>query len=289
MICQATYDSLDAIPEALRDEFEQVKGKWQLKVDAIPGVGPLFNSGLAANEQKAVDQAKRHRDKAKELQLLLDEAQDKLSAIDTPGHKILSGEDAKLFDSYVALGTPKEIETKLTDYESTSTKVRALETKETMSKISESAGLNAEVLTDWATSSEGTGLSFFTRSVEQTDAKGVKTTVDAPFVKIEKVVDGKTQVEEKELLPFAKETLPTWKYEALTSAAVKDPKGSVSQNTSGVRLPNLGSVSKAPEPKAEATRAVDKFNKQRADKPNPFANPMGMMPTSAAGGMGKVA
>ncbi len=59
---KATFDSLEEIPDKYegnpRDEFETVNGKWQLKADAIPGAGDLFNSGIAANRDRALDQSK---------------------------------------------------------------------------------------------------------------------------------------------------------------------------------------------------------------------------------------
>lgn len=280
MICQASYDSLEAIPEALREEFVQINGKWQLKETAIPGVGQLFNSALAANERKAVDQVKKRNEKIVELTEENNTLKDKLAVIDTPGSKQLSKEDAESFDKYTKLGTPKEIETKLTQYTELSEKVTKFETTETLSKIATATnGLNADVLSDWATSKEAEGLSFFVKSVEQTDAKGNKTTSDVPFVRIEKNEGGKIQVSERELLPFAKEMLPDWKYAALTTASTNGngKANNAPVNTgvpNGVKLPDLGSSRNAPDKDSSKKKPIDIFNEQRDARPNPFAKPV---------------
>ena len=113
MICESQYDSLEAIPETLRGEFEQINGKWQLKQSAIPGVGPLFNSALAANEARAVGQVKTRNEKIRGLEEENNQLKDKLSVLDSPGNKVLSKADADTFDTYTALGTPTEIQKKL--------------------------------------------------------------------------------------------------------------------------------------------------------------------------------
>jgi len=295
MICQATYDSLDAIPEALRDEFEQVNAKWQLKASAIPGVGPLFNSALAANERKAVDQVKTRNEKIRLLEEEKNNLEDKLATLDVPGHKVLSKEDSELWDKYNALGTPKEIEGKLEQLPTLQQKVAKAESAEMVAKIATAGGVNTEVLSDWA--SNATGLTFFTKSVEQTDAKGVKTTVEVPYVKVETIDGGKTKVEEKELLPFAKETLPEWKYTALTTvngdAASSSSHGNTApRQVAGVQLPSLGSATTKPAGDKKE-RAVDKANKERAAKPNPFMTPPNLVGTgggqaTAATALGKL-
>lgn len=280
MICQATYDSFESIPEALRDEFHQVSGTWRLKDSAIPGVGQLFNSALAANERKAVDQVKTRNERIRALEEQLNAANDKLATLDTPGNAVLSKEDSALWERYNKLGTPKEIEDKLGELPSLKQKVEKAEVAEAMSKIASAGGVNTEVLSDWATSPEGAGFKFFVKSVEQTDAKGAKTVTEVPYVRVEKTENGTIKVEERELLPFAKETLPEWKYNALVAAA--ESKGPENGNGrpaaqraavgGGVKIPDLGSAQNQPKADTAKQRPVDKFNEQRAARPSPFAN-----------------
>jgi hypothetical protein len=283
MICQATYDSLESIPETLRDEFHSVNGKWQLKDTAIPGVGPLFNSALAANEAKAVGQVKTRNEKIKTLEEELNTAKDRLSVLDTPGTKVLSKADGDTFDAYTKLGTPTEIESKLKNHTELETKVATFETGAALSKVTEANGLgdvklNPEVLTDWLASADAKGLKAFVKTVESTDAKGVKTSVEVPYIRVEKTVDGKIEVTEKELLPFAKETLPEWKYSALTSGngngnGNEPGKGKPAPlvKGAGVKIPDLGSARKTVDEGADKKRPVDVYNEQRASKPSPFS------------------
>ncbi len=285
MICQATYDSLEAIPEALREEFEQKNGKWQLKSEAIPGVGPLFNSALAANESKAVGQVKTRNERIRVLEEELNTAKDKLAVLDTPGNKVLSKDDAASFDAYVALGTPKEIKTKLAQNEELSGKVAKFETGDALAKVAQANGLgdvkiNPEVLTDWLTSADNKGVTVFVKTVEQTDAKGAKTNVEVPHVRIEKNEDGVTKVSERELLPFAKEVMPEWKYTALIATGEEASGGGKKTatkaaagagNGSGVKIPDLSSARKPVTEGSDKKRPIDLFNEQRAAKANPFA------------------
>lgn len=286
MICQATYDSLDAIPEALRDEFEQKGSKWQLKDSAIPGVGPLFNKALAANSEKQLGQLETKKSRIRELEEELSTKNDRLAAIDSPGSQVLSGDDAKNWSEYTKLGTPSEIKTKLAEHAVQLAKITEFETGAAVTKAVDSLKdqINPEVLTDWLTSKEGEGVEVFVKTVEQTDAKNNKVQVEVPWVKIEKKGDdGKVKVSEQELLTFAKETLPDWKYKALTTVDgdTKAKPKTVTQPVSGVKLPDLGSTQKTPSPD-EKKRPVDTFNQQRDSKPNPFAKTA--VPGIGAGG-----
>lgn len=279
MICNATYDSFDAIPEALRPEFEQVNGKWQLKADAIPGVGPLFNAGLAANEQRAVGQAKAQRDKAKALQEELDRANDKLSILDSPGNRVLSKADADTFDALVALGTPTEIKAKLDKLPELEAEVSKFATEKTLVEVTKADGLgdvklNPEVLADFLASPDNKGVSVFTKKEERTDSKGAKVSVEVPYVRMETDDNGKTKVSETELLTFAKERMPEWKYAALTAAGPTDNgnRQPAPDTKSQHRVPNLGSAREEPKGGDSAKRPVDKYNEARANKPNPFAS-----------------
>jgi hypothetical protein len=285
MICNATYENLTDIPDALRDEFEQVNGKWQLKASAVPGVGPLFNSALAANEKKAVDQVKNRNDKIRGLEEENSSLKDKLAVLDSPGNKVLSKADADTFDAFVALGTPAEIKAKLEKLPELEGKVTQFETAQSLTQVSKANGLgdvklNPEVLTDWLAAPENKGVTVFVKTEEKTDAKGVKTSVEVPYVRVEALEDGKTKVSEKELLTFAKEKMKEYQYTALVSGAaetVVTGKGkTTAQTTNGngsrLQVPDLGSARQEPGNEGDKKRPVDKFNEARAARPSPFAN-----------------
>jgi hypothetical protein len=259
-----------------------VNGKWTLKDTAVPGVGPLFNSALAANESKAVGQVKERNNKIKTLEEENNSLRDRLSIHEQPGTVALSAEDAKTWEGYVALGTPKEIKSKLDVLPELETKIAGFEAGETLSKVSEVVQLNGDVLKDWMGSAEGKGLTFFVKEVEVTNEKGEKVLTKVPFVKIEEPDSkGKIMVSEKELLPFAKEKLPEWKYEALVTVADEkggkkraDASGSGFEGKKpGVRIPDLGSAQggQGGEGSSRKKRPVDMFNEQREARPNPFA------------------
>lgn len=273
MICNSVYDSFDAIPEALRGEFENVGGKYQLKADAIPGVGQLFNAALAANERKAVDQVKARNTRIQELEAKISGLEDQLAVTNTPGAVTLSQADAKNWDKYTALGSVKDLEAMKEELETLKSEVDEYKLKESLEGlITEDSGLNSDVLKDWATSSEGEGLTFFAKTVETTDDKGNKTSTTVPYVKIEKLGDkGKLEVTEKELLVHAKESLPAWKYEALTTVNGKKSDSKPTKTAPvGVVLPNLGKASGKPAGETKTERPVDKFNSQRETARNPF-------------------
>lgn len=285
MICNATYENLTDIPDALRDEFENVNGKWQLKASAVPGVGPLFNSALAANEKKAVDQVKNRNDKIRGLEEENSSLKDKLAILDSPGNKVLSKADADTFDAFVALGTPAEIKAKLEKLPQLEGKVTQFETADSLAKVAKANGLgdtklNPEVLTDWLAAPENKGVTVFVKTEERADAKGVKTSVEVPYVRVEALEDGKTKVSEKDLLTFAKEKMKDYQYTALTAgvadAAAAGGKGTkapvTTGNGAGLKVPDLGSARQEPGTEGDKKRPVDKFNEQRQARPSPFAN-----------------
>lgn len=275
MICQAIYDNLESIPEALRDEFEQVDGKWRLKETAVPGVGPLFNAALAANEKKAVGQVKTRNERIQALEAEKtvleterDDARDELSTYKMPGGRVLSKEDAELFDSYTKLGTPKDLETKLGEFETLQTTVTNLERSTTVAAIAAKANVNAEVLTDWAGTPEAQGVEFFLKTVTTKEA-GKDVTNEVPFARYEKDEAGKKITVEENLMEFAKTRMPEWKFNALT-AVVADDKDKNKTATTGVRLPALGSAAAPAAPAKDGERPVDRFNAARSAGNNPL-------------------
>lgn len=282
MICNAVYDSFDAIPEALRDEFEQVNGKWQLKASAVPGAGPLFNQALAANEKKAVDQVKARNEKIRGLEEENNSLKDKLTVLDSPGNKVLSKADADTFDAYTALGTPKEIKERLEKLPELEGKVTQFETAKSLTDITKANGLgdvklNSEVLSDFLALPENKGVTAFIKTEKRKDAKGAEITVEVPYLKVETLEDGKTKVSEHELLTFAKEKMKEYQYTALVSGAAEPAAGGKGKTAaatatggSSLKVPDLGSARQEPGAEGDKKRPVDKYNAARAARPSPF-------------------
>lgn len=282
MICQSIYDSVDAIPDNLVGEFDQINGKWQLKNDAIPGVGALFNKGLADNEKKAVDQVKARNIRIINLEAEKavmeterDTLKDQLSVVQQPGAKVLSKEDVENWDKYTNLGTPKDLETKLLSLESLELKTQQYELRSAIEKLAKETKINPDVLTDWANSEDGKNLEFFTSETKVRDAKGVETVEKVPMVTISTDEAGKITKSQRNLLEYAKEKMPDWKYSALMT--VKDTevltsssnKKAAAPTGTGIILPNLGSSNGALVVD-QGVRPVDRFNAERAAKPNPL-------------------
>ncbi len=271
MICQATYDSVDEIPDAFKDEFESKKGKWVLKESAVPGAGPLFNPGLAENAEKSLKQVKIRNERITALETEVTRLQDKVDGLNVGDSEIFSKKDAETFKELTALGTPKEIKARLDEQVELKDKVTKFETESSLTAVVTSLDeigikLNKDVLVDWLSSPEAEGVNIVLKETEVIDAKGVKTKTVVPYASVEQEVRGKIQVTERELLPFAEESLPAWKYQALTAGTSEDNKQTP---VKGVRLPDLQSAERKPKAE-EKKRPVDIFNEQRANKPNPF-------------------
>ena len=267
MICSAEYDSFDAIPEAFRPDFENKDGKWKMKPDAIPGAAAVFQPALYANEQRAVGQVKTRNTRIQELESEVELLKNSQATQNEPGAVVLNAKDAATWNELSTMGTPKELKAKLT-------RAQELEMAERERQIADgaaavtAAGLNSEPLADWAKVNQG-----HTFSVKETavDGKPVKVAM----VKVEAEVDGKIKVEEHELLTYAKDKMPGYMYDALTTAPdgtkQKPAPQAQQQSGGGVRMPNMGKSAAADEgrPKADK-KPVENFNEARAAKPNPF-------------------
>lgn len=284
MICEAIYTSLEAIPEALRDEFEQVDGKWQLKSTAVPGVGQLFNRSLAANEKKAVDQVKKRNQKISDLEAEvtrltteLETAKDEADVVKAPGSKVLSKEDAESFDTYVKLGTPKDIQAKVEKLDSLTQELNQLRTSKTVAEIAAAANLNPEVLEDFLISDKGRGIQLETEDVTVRE-NGKDTITKKVVARVTKDENGKIIESKVDFLEVAKERMAGYQFEALTKGAQPDAQGKVASNNNnqqqpqtGVRLPNLGSANQhQPSSGGDGKSWAEKFNEERANKPNPL-------------------
>lgn len=273
MLFKAVYDSLDQVPPEYKEHFESKNGKWQLKEDAIEGVGDLFNAGIAANRDKALDQLKARNTEVTSLTAQLKDAESKANSAIPAGAVVLQGDDAKAWTKYQTLGTPKDVEKIVKENSTLNEKVRNIELTSSLESVAKAANLNHGVLSDWATHpSDGKGISFLTKK-EKNDKN---EDIEVAYVKVETPVDGqpnKLEVKEHKLIDFAKEKLPEWKFTALTAVEGQKP----AQQRSGVTFPNLGKANKeGTKPTGgETTKAVEKFNAERAQTPNPF------MPTKA--------
>ncbi len=278
MICQPTYNSLEEIPENLREEFELSKGVYKLKASAIPGVDKLFNEGLVENARRAVEQAKNRRDKIKELEKINEDLEAKLALTEDPGGEILDKQAAEQWKRYSALGTPDEFEKLKSSYASLESEVKVARLKETVEKISKESKLNPDVLMDWV--KESPNISFIRKEVKVTE-KGKESIVSEPWARVETTSpDGKVTVEEKPLLDAAKASLADWKFAVLTKPSEgKPPQAS----PSGVRLPSFSKTEGEGEPiqKSFGRAAAEKLNAARMNAPSPFKK-MGIQKNQAS-------
>lgn len=271
MLFNATYDTFEAIPEAYRTEFESVNGKWQLKQDAIPGAAELLNPGLEANRNRAMDQLKAAEQQRDAFQLRVTELEKNSITVQQPGSKVLSPEDAKMFDAYTQLGSVKDVKARIEKLPTLEKQLNDYKLSEQLKSVSEAGGLNHGVLTEWAQNpGENTTLSFFVKE-ETVDGKPVKT----GYVKKEvKDSSGKVTETEHELIPLAKESLADWKFEALQKSSNGGGNSSqttqTTQQSGGVRMPKVGSATEKTGQQTEVKRAVDVFNQERTQVPSPF-------------------
>lgn len=272
MICQATYDSLEAIPEAFRGEFEQRNGKWVLKADAVPGAAEILNPGLAANRDRAIDQARTRGERVTELEGQLATAQSELNAVRQPGSVVLSGDDAKAWSGYTALGALKDVKKIIEEHPTLVAQVEGQKKTSTLQQIADETGLNFEVLRDWAQGELGKGLEFFTKEVDGEDGKKVKVLA----AKKSTETNGKVEVSELDF-DAVTQSLPSYMKDGLVrkaegdGVATQQPTNNGNTQPKGVKMPNLGGGStKAPENGGGSKKPVDVFNARRAARPNPL-------------------
>lgn len=285
MICESSYDSLDQIPEALRDEFEKKGSKYVLKADAIPGVGDLFNAGIAANRDRALKQLKTA------TEVTIPGLNSKISELETnqpdslaPGSVVLSPDDAKAWKRFNELGTVKEVEEKVKKFPELEKEVATTALAASLAAFKD-LGLNNDVLTDWLSNTPG--LTAFLKDGKVLDAKGNQVDGKIPMLKVE-TPDGnnKIKVEEVALMTYAKEKLPDWKYTALTTPPAAAQGGAQTQQptfqqpvigqqpqTGGVFLPNQSSAAtgNGGGGSGEKKNYAAQFNEERSKAgANPF-------------------
>lgn len=294
MICQSTYDSLDQIPEAFRDEFENRNGKYYIKADAIPGAAEVLNTGLAANRDRALSQLKTATETTiPNLNRRITELEATQGESITPGSVVLSPTDAKTWERYNKLGSVKDVEATMAEVPVLRQKISEAELSVSTEQF-KNFGLNNEVLADWLASTKG--VSAVIKDGQITDAQGKTVIGKIPFVRVETEdpVTKKITVEDKPLLEYAQTNLPQWKYTALITPVVQNEQTGDNQNqaqlsqqfgalpiqqtqqqTGGVFLPNQGAAYSQGGGGGGSNEKVDyakQFNEERSKKGvNPFA------------------
>lgn len=261
MICNATYDKYEDIPEELRPEFESVDGKWNLKESAVPGAGLLFNSSVAANMAKAVNQVKQKNLKIDELTTEIESLK---AQIEKDPTTTMSKKDIELYNKYKELGEYDDLANSINELPTLKENLRKTEVQAMVQSVAQAANLNHDVLNDWM--SQRPDLKFEIQEIETLDEKKQAVKIKKPVVKLETEHNGKIKVEEHDLSEYAKANLPEWKYSALMAKA-QDQK---TQAPIGAKVPDFGRASVTKEKTQEATRPVDKFNAERAKAVNPF-------------------
>lgn len=278
MICQATYDSYDAIPEAFREEFELRDGVYVIKESAIPGAASALNPGLAGNRDRALGQLRSARARVTELETQVSTLQSEVETLRTAssvpeGSVVLGEKDAKSWKKYTAMGTPQELEVKVNEHKDLSAKVARMNAQQEAAKLSTELGLNADVLSDWRNHpEEGSGIAGITTKTEK-DSEG--NDVKVAYVTLEKEVDGKIRTEEVKLLDHAKSVLPDWKFKALTASSEDGDSGNEGggenePSDSGIRLPKMESGKKDPGKGSDKDSIFSRFQDERDSAPSPF-------------------
>lgn len=282
MICQSSYDSFEAIPEAMRGDFENKNGKWVMKLDAIPGAAELLNPGLAANRDRALTQYTNEQTRAAGLETQLAQATAELNNIKSPGSRILGGDDAKAYDGYVALGSLKDVKKIVDDHPKLVAQVEGAAKETTIQKVAAETGVNPEVLKDWANMESAKNLEFYAKEVEIDDPAGGKDKVKVKqlYAKKSSVVDGKTEITDHSFDELTS-NIPSYMKEALTKVETAEGETTNGQSAivanKGVQIPNLGSTRTTPV-KTDDKKPVDTFNKARESKVNP------LLPSAPAAG-----
>jgi hypothetical protein len=308
MICQSVYATAAEIPDFAKADFEQrADGKFYLKPDAIPGAAELLNPGLEANRARWQQQKEAADGRATAAETRAANAEAELSRIRTPGAVVLSGDDARAWQTLSTLPIPvkeipKAISTELPDLR---TKVARGELEKSLREISEKSHvkINGDVLADWLSGERGKGLKAVLKPAEVDDGKGGKVTVQMPFiVKSEPVSGSPNTFKETEtaLIDFAKSNLPSYLVTALETPAASggasgDAGGSGGGANSGapvitgsVRLPNLGGgaatgTTGATKGGTDANSVVDGFNAARDTRKNPLSPTQTAAPGATAG------
>lgn len=296
MLVNSVYDTPEQIPEFARNEFERraSDGKMVLKQDAIPGAAELFNTGLAANRDRALQQkqaADTARDAAEARARTLDE---ELTRLRQPGAVILVGDDAKTWQTLSTLETPVKELPKIIREELPTLRQRVAKSEldTTLRDINEKSHvkLNVDVLTDWLSGERGKGLKAVLKPVEILDDKQQKVTVQMPFIVKQEPTGTNTFKETETLLTdFATANLPAYLASALTQVGDAGATGGGNSNASGsttggnvpqiitgaFRLPDLGGASPAGTKGATkgatgAAAIVESFNAERDTRKNPL-------------------
>ena len=273
MLFKAVYDSYEAIPDItvgdkkLNTYFELKNGKYVIKADAIEGAAEALNPGLADNRDRALTQLKTANDRVTELTGQLADAQRQAQNQNAPGSVVLGPEDAKTWKKYQDLGTPTELKKIKDEHHALVAQVEGVKLEGSLQKIAEDTGLNFEVLRDWKKTRNDVEL-----IVKEVEVDGQK--VKQLFGKVSKPNGDKVEVTEQDFDTLTSD-MPAYMKTALTTVDDTAGGGEVKQpqQPSGVRLPvlNGGSANKGQKGSVKGDeRLVDKFNKQRAEKPNPL-------------------
>lgn len=289
MLLQAIYDSFDAIPEFARAEYEQKNGKWALKQDAIQGGGEHLNSGLAANRDALRAEKEQAQARAQQAEQRAQTAEAEVSRLKSPGTFILSADDKKSFDAYVALGDVKTVKAKIEEHGTLKARVTQIEKSEALRAVADAAKVNFDVLNDQLAMPGRENLSVAVEDVAGKDAAGKDVVAKQAFMLVNVTENGVIKQNKFPLADYVKTNWPGYVAEALAKPAQANQQSYIQQNgqpvispTPVMTFPPVAPSNQQQQPAFDPLKIAEQFNAQRNARPNPLDPAPAAKPAQAA-------
>lgn len=277
MLLQAIYDSFEAIPEFARAEYEQKNGKWALKQDAIQGGGEHLNSGLAANRDALRTEKEQAQARAQQAEQRAQTAEAEVSRLKSPGTFILSGDDKKSFDAYVALGDVKTVKAKIEEHGALKARVTQIEKSESLRAVADAAKVNFDVLNDQLAMPGRENLSVAVEDVTVKDAAGKDVLTKQAVMLVNVTENGVVKQNKFALADYVKTNWPGYVAEALAKPAQAgnqtpspQPGQPVISANPIITFPVVASSNQQQQPAFDPQKIAEQFNAQRNARPNPL-------------------
>jgi hypothetical protein len=195
------YKSTEELPTDMPDEIKKLyvskNGRIEFDDSKFDGLDEHLNPGVASNKEKALTEAKEAKQTARDAEAAKKIAEDALAAVQKPGTKLITKDEADQLEAYQKLGPPADIEKGLKRKDELETEVEQGKKTEGVRAICKEAGLDEEATTDFLNSSHGEGLELFTKKEKGKDPK-TKKDVDlvVPYVKVTDKSTGKDVITE---------------------------------------------------------------------------------------------
>lgn len=277
MLLQAIYDSFEAIPEFARAEYEQKNGKWALKQDAIQGGAEHLNSGLAANRDALRTEKEQLQARAQQADHRAQTAEAEVSRLKSPGTFILSADDKKSFDAYVALGDVKTVKAKIEEHGTLKVRVSQIEKSEALRAVADAAKVNFDVLNDQLAMPGRENLSVAVEDVTVKDAAGKDVLTKQAVMLVNVTENGVLKQNKFPLADYVKANWPGYVAEALAKPAqiagqTPNPQAGqpVISPSPMMTFPVVAQSAQNQQPAFDPNKIAEQFNAQRNARPNPL-------------------